>query len=456
MAKQFSPTLSELRNTIAETISSEVKAYDLVAACEALGLSAGDDAESYKSKHKYVLRRIASFDKERTIHLAREALMKWDSFQLRESLRRFLCDNEPKISLVTRQRITDNLTLVHPLTGRMSAVDFLGELMPTDTLPSLDMRFSTFFEDIVQHTERNDDWDTAELLDRIGVKTASDELLRSFFELLVHPTVREGAEQSDMVSRLNRLISSDGYSFVEVGNISGAPVFGVSTPGAGTRGRPKNIIFASSGPKPEILLADAVDNEISIAKNAEFVLIYERPIGQAGLTWTELVNWWKSHPLGTPKEVERALFLRLRQSLSSLPEKYFFHAYYKVFKNRISELPALIPQVYLHYDPKTIRELAGVKRFIYQRMDFLLLLPNRVRVVIEIDGRQHYSDDNGMASPKKYTDLVRADRTLRLRGYEIYRFGGPELESATAAEQVVREFFDKLFERHQAPLNINA
>jgi very-short-patch-repair endonuclease len=168
------------------------------------------------------------------------------------------------------------------------------------------------------------------------------------------------------------------------------------------------------------------------------------------------VSWWKSHPLCNPNEAERSLFLRLRQSLSSPPERYFFNAYYKVFKDRISGLPALVPQVYLHYDPKTIRELAGAKRFIHQRMDFLLLLPSRVRLVIEIDGKQHYSDDNGMASPQKYTALVRADRTLRLRGYEIYRFGGSELDSSTAAEQVVREFFDKLFERHQTPSSVKA
>ncbi|MGY0498265.1 hypothetical protein ACWZHB_07185 [Nocardia sp. FBN12] len=32
-------------------------------------------------------------------------------------------------------------------------------------------------------------------------------------------------------------------------------------------------------------------------------------------------------------------------------------------------------------------------------MDFLLLFSDRQRVVIELDGRQHYADDRGLADP---------------------------------------------------------
>jgi hypothetical protein len=60
-------------------------------------------------------------------------------------------------------------------------------------------------------------------------------------------------------------------------------------------------------------------------------------------------------------------------------------------------------------------------------MDFLPLLPNRSRIVIECDGVQHCADDDGRASPHRYADVVAEDRVLRLRGYEVYRFGGAEL-----------------------------
>jgi very-short-patch-repair endonuclease len=60
-------------------------------------------------------------------------------------------------------------------------------------------------------------------------------------------------------------------------------------------------------------------------------------------------------------------------------------------------------------------------------MDFLLLLPRHRRVVLEIDGLQHYADPEGRASPERYAEMVAADRELRLAGYEVYRFGGHEI-----------------------------
>jgi hypothetical protein len=47
-------------------------------------------------------------------------------------------------------------------------------------------------------------------------------------------------------------------------------------------------------------------------------------------------------------------------------------------------------------------------------MDFLMLLPRRVRVVVELDGKQHYSDEDGTADPARYAAMVREDRQLRL------------------------------------------
>src|SRR5690606_24500522 len=47
--------------------------------------------------------------------------------------------------------------------------------------------------------------------------------------------------------------------------------------------------------------------------------------------------------------------------------------YYRAFKDLGDTLPALIPQVYLHYDPYTLAQLGGVGRLPRQRMDFLLL-----------------------------------------------------------------------------------
>jgi very-short-patch-repair endonuclease len=83
-------------------------------------------------------------------------------------------------------------------------------------------------------------------------------------------------------------------------------------------------------------------------------------------------------------------------------------------------------------------------------MDFLLLVSNRGRIVIEVDGRQHYSDDEGRASPDRYAEMVKEDRSLRLAGYEVYRFGAKELMGGEASRSLVRQFFTSLLEKHRA------
>jgi len=79
-------------------------------------------------------------------------------------------------------------------------------------------------------------------------------------------------------------------------------------------------------------------------------------------------------------------------------------------------------------------------------MDFLVLFSNTIRVVIEVDGAQHYSED-GRASPTLYSEMVAADRQLRLAGYEVFRFGGAELQG-DPGKAIVVEFFNALLKRH--------
>ncbi|MGH2953005.1 MAG: hypothetical protein ACRDK9_03155 [Solirubrobacterales bacterium] len=80
-------------------------------------------------------------------------------------------------------------------------------------------------------------------------------------------------------------------------------------------------------------------------------------------------------------------------------------------------------------------------------MDFLLLPTDRARIVIEVDGKQHYSDETGAASPDRYAGLVREDRSIALDGYEVFRFGGAELQGS-AGERLADEFFDRLIDRY--------
>lgn len=222
----------------------------------------------------------------------------------------------------------------------------------------------------------------------------------------------------------------------------------------GVDGEFKNLIFAANGPKPDIVLRDAVSNRLEIVRNAEYCLTYTRPLDAAGLSWADLVDWWQRTRPTEQKDrpsASQALCARLAESLASPPEEVLFHTYAALyFREGGHALPALIPQVYLHYDPYTAKRRAEPGPLARQRMDFLLLLPNRVRVVLEVDGQQHYSVE-GKASPQLYAQMVSEDRQLSLSGYDVYRFGGHELDRNNGP-RMVAGFFRELFQRYDIPL----
>jgi very-short-patch-repair endonuclease len=219
----------------------------------------------------------------------------------------------------------------------------------------------------------------------------------------------------------------------------------------GVAGELKNLIFASDGPKPEIVLRDALNNTIEITKGANTCLVYNRPLPDDGLSWAALVDWWATETLHETNQdvAARHLYRRLVRSLASPPEHLLFRTYAHRYANtEHASTPALIPQVYLHYDPYMRRDPAQRPgAVIHQRMDFLVLLPGRRRVVLEVDGQQHYTTDDGRASPSRYATTVSEDRRLRLAGYEVYRFGGAELmNNEEDGRALLEQFFTRLLD----------
>ncbi|RKN59435.1 hypothetical protein D7231_34285 [Streptomyces klenkii] len=224
----------------------------------------------------------------------------------------------------------------------------------------------------------------------------------------------------------------------------------------GVAGELKNLIFAADGPKPELVLADALNNVICITKNEQYCLVYDQPLADHGLTWRELVSWWTNRnqlPTDAGKERDNALHLygRLERSMQHNGlEMEFFKTYAALYKQFGFGIPALIPQVYLHYDPYVRRRLTkSPGPLARQRMDFLLLMPARARIVIEIDGLHHYANDDGRADDHRYAEMVAEDRKLRLAGYEVYRFGAAELKR-DRKRSVVSDFFRELLESHHS------
>ncbi len=302
---------------------------------------------------------------------------------------------------------------------------------------------------IQQHVYRNHgDWDTEFLFDRLGAFDASDKRFALFLEGLASADVRPDEEaQRRLVDASNEVLRKCGVEMRESGSEGGYPVFTLVSLQATPKGRPKNLIFASSI-KPDMRFKDAVNNDIEIVTNADKVLVYDRPITFDGLRWRDLQVWWsETQGILDDAKAKATLYRRLKESLpkNSPPQTLLFDAFYKGFGPAVPDFPALIPEVWLHWDPKTVKE-RGPDALLRFRMDFLLLLPHGVRVVIEVDGKQHYADGD-RADTSRYAAMVAADRELKLAGYNVLRFGAEELLRPDAME-LVKNFFQALFKQY--------
>ncbi len=360
------------------------------------------------------------------------------------------------ITEVTRRDIIDYLiSREKPFSGRLGEVEFLERIWDLASMPSTDRRFSDAHGDIWQHRINNSDWDDHHLLcTYLELLKCEDETFTKFLENCIHPfVVPDKEELNDLLTIFNEALKRDGFVLREASRLSGKAVYKAMKLKSGVRGSVKNLIFAANGPKPEIVLIDSVNNDIQIVQNEQYCLVYDKPILERGLLWADLIEWWIElrHITSQPRETqEKQLYWRLLASLASPPERLLYRTYYQHFLPTLGvAVPALVPQVYLHYDPKTINQLPKGKRLVRQRMDFLLLFSNHERIVLEVDGQQHYSVNN-KANPGLYGEMVAEDRRLRLAGYEMYRFGGYELREEDKGKAVTTliEFFEALFNFH--------
>ena len=131
----------------------------------------------------------------------------------------------------------------------------------------------------------------------------------------------------------------------ETGSADGYPVFTIESLHTVTRGKPKNLIFASSI-KPDLRFKDAIDNDIEIETNKDQVLVYDRPIGPDGLRWQDSLDLWAES--GRIKDMDLAKRLLSSLPAQSPPQIPLFKAFYEGFANAIPRLPVLLLEVWLH------------------------------------------------------------------------------------------------------------
>lgn len=197
-----------------------------------------------------------------------------------------------------------------------------------------------------------------DLFEQLGAFEAGDARFGKFLEGLASADfIPDESSQRRVVEAASPHLRSIGAELRETGTDGGYPVFSVVSTRPGRGGRPKNLIFATLG-KPDIRFSDAIDNDIEIVGDVDKVLVYDQPIGASGIRWCDLQAWWKDAQGIADDEGKKSLYQRL---IKSLPSNSPRSGTYSTSTTRSTaapspSLPALLPEIWLHWDHKTVQE----------------------------------------------------------------------------------------------------
>lgn len=447
--------LTSLRTTFA-TILGDRKDDQSDAKIPELLIKLGlPDNSGSPSKRQHLAGAVLKATDEQRIVAVQRVL---ESIQLperdRDVLQELLWDDGTSPTIPARQRrdVAKNLERIDLALDRAGFEQVLGTFWQIDDRPFLDFanKTPTLREEVIRHYINDPDWDAVTLFDKLGAYKCTDARFCRFLEALGSSTVMPDEPlQRVFIEAVNSALKPCGIHFYTSIGVDGYLTSTLVAIGGAGQPSPKNLIFGSRI-KPDLRLGNTLDNDIEIVNGAEHVLMYDRPIGSSGLLWQDLQAWYAQTQGISDEDAKVALYRRLEGSLpeNSPPQALAFSCFFRAFQKDVPNLPALLPEVWFHWDPQTFKE-RGKEALLRCRMDFLLLMPGGVRVVIEVDGQHHYAV-NGKASPKLYAEMMAADRALRLVGCEVYRFGAEELGRA-GADKMLIDFYRALFKRYRLP-----
>lgn len=445
--------LNTLRETFSQILGNQKDNYTDTRIPELLFRLGLDDCAEYNSKRRHLEKAVEAAGDVQMVAAAQRAL-ELIGFQVheRDQLQELVWDDgtAPVIPGRYRRELAEKLNTLELHMDRAAFEQVLSELWRIDTISFVNLTrpTRTLRQEITRHHIENPDWDAVTLFDKLGAFQSSHARFCRFVEALASSRVLPSEPaQRKFIEIVNDTLKACGVHVVIGVGEDAFLTASLAYVGSGKQSSPKNLIFASTT-KPDLRLGNALDNDIEVMSDPTDVLIYDRPIGSSGLLWRDLQAWYAQTYNIEEAQAKKRLYRRLAACLpkSSPPQALAFSSFFKAFTTAIPELPVLLPEVWFHWDPQTISR-RGKEALLRSRMDFLLLLPGGVRVVIEIDGKHHYSDTDGRSNPRLYAEMMGADRALRIVGYEVYRFGVYELQQPNA-EEVLIGFYRSLFERY--------
>jgi hypothetical protein len=138
------------------------------------------------------------------------------------------------------------------LSGEQNVLDLVRKFFPVDVLSADFFAGRSLASDIERHMISNfGDWTVEYLFEKIGALSCSRDRWSRLIEAALHPLGSRSPTQAALVEALNRVLRRDGYALAVEGEESGYPIHRLRSITRGVSGAPKNLIFASNGPKPE-------------------------------------------------------------------------------------------------------------------------------------------------------------------------------------------------------------
>jgi AbiJ-like protein len=214
------------------------------------------------------------------------------------------------------------------------------------------------YEPVVRHMFRfPGDWMTVEFFKAIGVLNGGDRRFALFLEGLLSGSVNpREARQREMAAAISPILARAGLKITESGSSDGYPAFTIVA--AGNRPCPAQLIlFASRHGKPALRLRDVLDQSIEVLTGDDTVLAYDVPVSDRGLTWRDVESWW-SHRKGISADrAKLELWRRLVTVCADVsPAQHALLVTYYDYAKDHDPLFALLPEVWLHWDPVSRRQ----------------------------------------------------------------------------------------------------
>lgn len=120
-----------------------------------------------------------------------------------------------KISKKIKLDIYNTLKKEKLLSDEEKWMDFLNTIWDLRTMPSTDNRYTNAYDDIIQHTVNNDDWELDELFLEILKLLEDDDKFIKFIENVVNPKFRKNEDEIiNFVLLINSYLEKENFSLV--------------------------------------------------------------------------------------------------------------------------------------------------------------------------------------------------------------------------------------------------